>query len=299
MVAALMVVLLGCAALAIDVGAMAAKKAELQNGADAAALAIAADCAQSGLGTCQGRAGTTAQTYADANSKTNLAAADAPVLGAGTVDVTARAADASGLGMPTFFAQILGISRVNVSATASAAWGGPYAGTAAVPVTFSECQFDLSGTVQVLEIHGSNSCRDSSSGQIIPGGFGWLVSNTGSCGVTVTLANPTMGSKPGNSEPDGCSPVFASLQNQVILLPVFDNAAGNGANGWFHIKGFAAFQLTGYRFPGDSWNNTGTPSCTGSCFGLIGKFVRYIGPDAQGFTPGGPDLGAELVRLTR
>ena len=46
LVAFSMVVLLGFAALAVDVGAMYAEKTQLQNGADATALAIAGDCAK-------------------------------------------------------------------------------------------------------------------------------------------------------------------------------------------------------------------------------------------------------------
>jgi Flp pilus assembly protein TadG len=59
-------VLLGMAALVIDVGEIYQNRAELQNGADAGALAIARQCA---LGTCtSGSALTTAATFADANA---------------------------------------------------------------------------------------------------------------------------------------------------------------------------------------------------------------------------------------
>jgi Flp pilus assembly protein TadG len=59
-------VLLGMAAMVIDVGEIYQNRAELQNGADAGALAIARQCA---LGTCtSGTALTTADTFADANA---------------------------------------------------------------------------------------------------------------------------------------------------------------------------------------------------------------------------------------
>ena len=45
-VALMLVVLLGIGALVIDVGALYAERRQLQNGADAAALAVAADCAE-------------------------------------------------------------------------------------------------------------------------------------------------------------------------------------------------------------------------------------------------------------
>jgi Flp pilus assembly protein TadG len=59
-------VLLGMAAMVVDVGQIYQNRAELQNGADAAALGVARQCAQ---GTCApATALTTAQGYADANA---------------------------------------------------------------------------------------------------------------------------------------------------------------------------------------------------------------------------------------
>ncbi|MCW2812302.1 MAG: uncharacterized protein JWP61_2760, partial [Friedmanniella sp.] len=58
LVALLMVPLLAFGAISIDVGGLYVKKQQLQTGTDAAALAIAADCAR---GAC-GATGTTAQS---------------------------------------------------------------------------------------------------------------------------------------------------------------------------------------------------------------------------------------------
>ncbi len=63
-VALMMVVLLGMGALVIDVGQLYAERRELQNGADAAALAVAQDCAG---GDCLDETAT-AGTYADDNA---------------------------------------------------------------------------------------------------------------------------------------------------------------------------------------------------------------------------------------
>ncbi len=46
LVAILMVVLLGFAALAVDIGVLYAERTQLRNGADAAAIAIAQKCAK-------------------------------------------------------------------------------------------------------------------------------------------------------------------------------------------------------------------------------------------------------------
>lgn len=83
------------------------------------------------------------------------------------------------------------------------------------------------------------------------------------------------------------------MQGQTVLLPVFDSI---DAGGNFHIKGFAAFQILGYNFPGLSWNNTGTPDCKGSCTGIIGKFVEYV--TLASLPSGGANLGAKTVKLS-
>lgn len=298
-VAVMMVVLLGFVALAVDVGMLYAAKAQLQNGADAAALGVAQDCASRGNAACQGAAAGKALGLVKSNTNSGKSAQPAVSFPAsGTVTVTASAGDEDGSGHPLFFARIFGMTRAEVAAEASAGWGSPYGGTATLPIVFSECQFDLTGTTQVLAIHGESggrSCISSSpSGQLIPGGFGWLQSDPGKCGVAVSLADPTVPSKSGVSEPPECTSVFDSLKNQTIILPVFD---GIDASGRFHIKGFAAFQLLGFNFPGHSWNNNGNPGCKGSCKGLIGKFVRFT--TLTDFTLGGPDLGAKVIRLTK
>lgn len=77
------VVLLGMAALALDVGSMYVQKRQLQNGADAAALGVAGDCASQPLTCTQGTASTTANTFANRNANAgpgNFGAATAPLL---------------------------------------------------------------------------------------------------------------------------------------------------------------------------------------------------------------------------
>ena len=73
--ALLMVVMVGFTALAVDVGALRWDQKQLQNGADAAALAVANDCAKGKCGDQQ----TTASGLANANT---------PGTGTDTVEVT-------------------------------------------------------------------------------------------------------------------------------------------------------------------------------------------------------------------
>lgn len=295
LIALLLVVLLGFGAIAIDVGNFYATKAKLQNGADAAALAIAQDCSTRGTILCTTAAAGKALQLAKANADGGLANVAAPTFPSpGTVVVDVSAQDANGSGVSLGLARIFGVTRADVKAESTVKWGSPSGGTVTLPVTFSECQFDLSGVIQVLPIHGTTTCVSSSpSGHIIPGGFGWLQSDPGVCGVTISVANPAAQSSQGVSEPGQCSAVFDSLENQTIILPVFNDVDSSGN---YHIKGFAAFQLLGFNFPGHSWNNNGPVSCKGSCKGLIGKFVQFT--SLSNFTLGGPDLGAKVVKLS-
>ena len=92
LVALLMVVLLGFAAIAVDQGMLYAQKAQMQNGADAAALAIAQDCAKRGTALCVPAAPGTALQLAKANTNSGMADAPAPSFPSpGTVVVTTAA----------------------------------------------------------------------------------------------------------------------------------------------------------------------------------------------------------------
>ncbi|MBM3682981.1 MAG: hypothetical protein FJW83_00355 [Actinobacteria bacterium] len=70
--AAALVALIGAAALVVDVGALSVEKADLQAGADAAALAVAHDCV---AGHC-GAVTDTATRYASANAIDGASAVD-------------------------------------------------------------------------------------------------------------------------------------------------------------------------------------------------------------------------------
>ena len=72
-VALMLVVLLGIGALVIDVGALYAERRELQNGADAAALAVATDCAE---GNCDATKSATADDVRRQNANDGAANVD-------------------------------------------------------------------------------------------------------------------------------------------------------------------------------------------------------------------------------
>lgn len=328
--ALLLVVLLGFAAIAVDVGLLYAKRAELQNGADAAALAIAQTCAK---GSCPANPGGVASSFGLLNSNGD-AAQTATVVGPSANSVTVHVNKADGDAVQSIFSSFLGVEETDVGASATASWGSLMRSAAAFPLVFSNCQFDLSGAPQLMQSHKTNpgfECERGVSGLIIPGNFGWLQEDPGKCQATLNLNAAGYTSKgdvsPGNSGPKNCDSLmqdWASAINSggkaVVLLPVYDDAGdpdnseaskgpkGSGAYGRYHIRGFAAIEVLGWKFSGGdnslpaSFHNTSSTapagtSCTGDCRGIIGKFIKHVSLE-EGSYLGGEDLGLRFARLT-
>jgi Flp pilus assembly protein TadG len=109
----------------------------------------------------------------------------------------------------------------------------------------------------------------------VPGGFGWLkfgcdgygLGQTGGCdnskpflqgeigppsqsyGCCTQVGLPgspdQIGSLPGNKVSADCS---YYIDNEIVVtVPIWDTAGGTGSNGWYHIIGFAGFQITECR----------------------------------------------------
>lgn len=321
LMAIVLVVLLGFAALAIDVGAMYAEKAQLQNGADSAALAVAGQCAR---GTC-GDPTTTGQSFANRNANDGASGATVTFPNATTVRVVtkARAAGATSNGFGLFFARVMGINSTQIGATADASWGPPSAGST-LPWTVSECVFkkylsptqlaDLNSTgnftgdpipTHILMRYDENApaypgCAAQNGYE--PGGFGWLTTSSG-CSTDISIGTTVTG-QTGNHFPNdpACDSVLATIMDQPALIPLFRTAVGNGSNATYTLIGFAAFQVTGYKFGGPSLTHLdpAAPSCTGNCRGLQGFFSRFVSLE-EGMSGSGsiPNYGASSVWLSR
>jgi Flp pilus assembly protein TadG len=322
-VALMVVALFGMGALVVDAGALYVERRQLQNGADAGALAVAADCAR---GDCLDE-WATADTYADRNARDNAAAIDlvcgsgpglAPcsppppgTTGAsGYVRVVTSTDNPSNGGNRTqvrfLMAPVLNAANVGgtVRASAVAAWGAPGAATT-IPLIFSICEFrELGGSTNppvfpsgrnYIYFHGTveaGTCPAGPSGADLAGGFGWLSSTN--CLATI-VAGQWVNDKPGNSIPNGCDPTL--WRNAEVLIPMFDQTNGlNGNNGSYRVVGFAGFRVLGYRFPSAPWPNgfqcPGQPGNNGTC--LYGEFTR-VTTTADGF--GGADFGVRVIRM--
>lgn len=324
LVAFMMVALLGFAALAVDVGAMYAEKAQLQNGADATALAIAGDCAQ-GV-SCATAMSNNANILADENANdasTGIFSVTQPRAGSVRVETYAQEPGSTADRFGLFFARMLGEESTLIHAVSVASWGAPTAATT-LPWTINKCVFErhLSPS-QLAELNSTGSFTgDPAPARILlrydqnapdypgcppqngyaKGGFGWLDRDTG-CSSDIDIAESEVGNDPGNDFPNECMGILTSLMNEPILVPIFSTASGaNGQPATYGLAGFVAFQITGYKFGGSpSLTNldSAAPSCNGNCRGLQGFFTRYVSLEEGLTTSGGPpNYGATAVWLS-
>lgn len=326
-----LVVLLGFTALVVDVGLLYAERAQLQNGADAAVLGLAQRCAKNPTSTDCASASPVAARLARGNANDHMTAIESVSINttANTAKVTTMSEDAtrSDGRVALLLARVFGNDDAAVAASASARWGSPLKGTTVFPMTVSLCQVEnrVDGAVQLLQLHGTTAkpgpngvCTPSSSGQVVPGGFGWLPQVTGSCGGAIDLDLQQAGSAPGNSGPGNCDAVYDSWisdinagHKPVILIPVFWKVSGEGSGAIYNMKTFAAYEITGWKFSGGNegpgtknvFHNTYTYSssvteCTGDCRGIIGKFVKYVSL-SEGYTLGPVNqFGATVVQMS-
>ena len=239
--------------------------------------------------------------------------------------------DSSTLFPPAFGRALLGPSYQGktVHACAQAAWGPPKeADSLAFTLSFCEWKAATSngttfakeppyptwppaytktppapgapGGEQVILLHGSdNPCAgNNSSGWDLPGGFGW-VADSGGCSVHID-ASGNYTEDPGASAGNSCKSALAGARSakKVLYLPVFDGAGGSGHNGKYHLKGFAAFVVTGYQIPGLKAKSliSNKDYCSGSDKCIYGFFTQGL-VDQSAEIGTGPDLGARVVQM--
>ena len=324
-VAILLVTLLGFVAIAVDVGVIYSERAQLQNGADASAIAIAQKCARDAADAECSTTSALAANLANQNALDGMSKVYNTELDktARKVSVTTSAKETGGVenSVSLFFADVLGIPTKEVGARSSAIWGSPKAGRTAFPLAFSVCQVkdNIGGSLQLLQEHGKNQnadCNYGPSGAAVEGGYGWLVQDPGACGGTIDLAVSEGGSDPGNNAPGNCSTELNRWASEmtagrkiIVLLPVFNKVTGTGSGAMYGLVSFAAFEVTGWKFSGSTGlpyeyqaeksTTTGVTTateCTGECRGIIGSFIKYVSL-ADGYTLGPVDAyGATIAR---
>lgn len=295
LVAAFLVVMMVMAALVVDVGAMVHERRELQNGADAVALSVAHSCAV-GEPACSSASPSDAAltALAGANAVDGATAIQSITVdtAARTVTVRARTLTSSGGGvLPFNFAPVFGADGQALHATAVAAWGPPTRGSV-IPLGMSVCewqavQLDVQATT-IFHTSDSSSCAGP-AGQDAPGGFGWLDPVAGTC--QLELASGGIASaRTGAAKPPSCD--LDALVGKDLLVPIFDLIDRQGTIARYHVVGFGAFRLTGYRFPAHS-SNPAPCSSPRTC--IAGVFTRYV--QNTGGPIGGGEFGVSLVKL--
>lgn len=223
-----------------------------------------------------------------------------------------------------YFLGLIGVSNWTASAEATATGGfslaGPLPGTlfpAGISTAFFQTYPFCSGPVSSNPSDPCYPVHLTPGNLNVPGGFGWLKfgcdgyglgqdppQNAGGCqnskpflqgeigppsksyGCCTVVGQPgsldRIGSLPGNKVSADCD---YYIDNEIVVtVPIWDTAGGTGENGWYHIVGFAGFQLT-------------------ECFGGkdiegVWRKVFFTGPTTT--TPGQPgvpqNLGVQLVR---
>jgi hypothetical protein len=149
---------------------------------------------------------------------------------------------------------------------------------AGISLAFFNTYPDCAGAISAIP---GNACypQHLTPGNLnVPGGFGWLSfgcsgyglgqvapANVGGCGtsnvflqdeigppsksygcctaVGQALSADRIGSLPGNKVAADCS--YYINNSVTVTVPIWDTAGGTGSNAWYHIVGFAGFQITG------------------------------------------------------
>jgi Flp pilus assembly protein TadG len=312
----MMTVLLVCAALVVDIGAIQARKAQLQDAADAAALAIAQECFESGGTSSLGCASAvasiataTAAEFAVANVNDRQVSVESVEFTGDTVRVTLASTQTG------YFGRIVDVDSTDLVADATARWE-----QRAVPLSLAmaSCNFPAPGEATVLQASlavsnlltttlGSD-CGLLSSENVLTG-----VSNTVGVvsGGWLTSGDPILGLTPGSCEydpnllttlaatvskiaPTWCADEVRSwnptpANPQRVILPVFDDGLNQLVEDDLlnlgEIDRYAVFDVTGYAFSGLLGMSTvpGSQSslCTspdGVIGGAIGDLLASLGP---------------------
>lgn len=324
--AALLVAVIGMGAYVIDIGAIFEERRDLQNGADAAALAVAMDCVVDGICSAAG-AQPEAEAIASANSNDGQATVNETDidfdLSNREVTVTVHTETSAGAGeIDLVLAPVLGEDSQAVDATATARWDAP-AGATTIPLTISSCEWaeatsdgTVYGVYRIIHLHadGDSSMCDFGPGQDIDGdgdrnegGFGYLDSSD--C-TTESLLGDFFQGQTGAGNPGSLGCAVSDLKDKTLLIPIFDDIPSDGSlcsappgQPCYHVYGFAAFHLEDLDLVGTSgpggWRNNGN-ICGGADRCIGGKFVEFVSleeaPDWSGDPP--PDLGLSNVSLS-
>lgn len=320
------VVSLGMGALVVDVGALWTERRQLQNGADAAALAVAIECA---AGPCPASQ-QIAKDYANANVNDGSASIDRicgnafphlPVCDVVPPEVptsanirfvevltgTSNTPGGSQGEMKYLLAPVMDASNSgkHVTARSVAIWG-PASSAKVIAMTLGKCSFDPSwinsegvadfGNANIaVQIHDGTMCKAG-----YPQGFDFTEDN-GDCSASVNRGDGTTWI---NKENEGMNPLCRGILSNAIatgepiLIPIASNRTPPGRSPRYEIDGFALVTVCGVRLPGLLTNRCGFPCPTTGgrdTWVLCGKFTAGTLPDSE--VGDGTNYGVPAVQL--
>jgi hypothetical protein len=279
-----MTVILGMAALVLDVGDWYRSKRDLQAVADSAALAGA-----QALPDDPAQATALATQYSQSNGgPAPQITFSSKYLPNDTIKVSLSRPE------PGFFAKVFSIDSVTVATHAAARTGIVSQAQYAAPFGIDKRQLELQcapnpcsnpttldlqkvgpGAFRILNIDGSRGGTGPPTlAQWVQSGFdgmmplGWYYSDSGA--------------KFNSSQVRGAMNIRLGDE---LLFPVYDEIIGNGANFQYHVIGWAGFVVTSFSGNG----NTGD---------INGHFTKFIAQGLQGEPPSNPAFGTYAVQLT-
>jgi hypothetical protein len=275
-------VLLGMAAVVVDVGSWFVDRRQLQAGVDASALAAAQDlpwtsAANSAATSYASKNGVSAPTvsFSSQNSSND------------TVSVSASRVSQG------FFAKVFNITSVTLHADASAridVLDGVYRalpfGIAAddpdlvcgipcfdQPTTVPVGKVGVPGNFDLIALNGADTPPELAD--LIRNGYDDL--------MKLGDYDGTPGAKFNSSE---IQDAMQSRVGDTVVLPVYDTVTGSGTNVTYHVIGWVALTITGFDLSGDS----------GSLYGSFHRLVQSDGSRAAISTQ--PPYSAISVSLT-
>jgi Flp pilus assembly protein TadG len=295
-----LVVLLGMAALVLDIGSWYRADRAAQSTADAAALAGAQALPETG------KASSLAQQYAAKNGNLGSGAItfSTKLTSNDTVTVTVKRP------APGFFSKLFGVNSVTAGAKATARSEGvsevKYVAPITVhykhpllnchgPSTHPVCNptFDVETTLNLEDLHQKGGGSGSGAFGLLNLNYGDPTGNIGAgtladwlrYGFGDYLPLGTYFSAPSanfNNSQFGSS--LDLVLGKEVLFPVYRLLTGPGSNAKYDIIGWVGFVITSY-------DNSGSKGS------LTGHFTRYVADGIQSETGGDPDFGVHKVEL--
>lgn len=296
-----LVVLLGMAALVLDMGSWFRADRATQSTADAAALAGAQALPEN-----PGQATTLAQQYATSNGGlgTGNVQISTKIVNNDTIKVTVRRT------APGFFSKVFGVKTVTVGSTATARSEGVSSVKGVAPITVHwkhpmlHCtgpsthptcnpDFVTQTTLNLEDLHQPGGGSGSGAFGLLNLNYGDPTGNIGAGTLADWLLHGFQDYLPLGNYFSAPSANFNNSQFQdamtqmlgkEVLFPVYRLLTGPGSNAKYDIIGWVGFVITSFNPSGSS----GT---------ITGHFTSYTADGVQVTTGGNPYFGVKKVEL--